>query len=127
MNRPRLKLGSHLVSGLAAVALFVVLAAVFLTAPFGDPAGLVAEGSVTAAIGYALIDRTGLAAFETEGFLVALLVVGVVLDAALDGALLLAKSESGGRIVTALRTGTGDDSRTDGGDRETGRSDGGGE
>jgi NADH-quinone oxidoreductase subunit J len=125
VNRPRLKLGSHLVSGLAAVALFAVLAAVFLTAPFGDPAGLVAEGSITAAIGYALIDRTGLAAFETEGFLVALLVVGVVLDAALDGALLLAKSESGGRIVTALRTGTGDGSRTDGGDRETGRSDGG--
>lgn len=91
-NRPRLKREGSKLPGLAAVALFVVLAAIFATSRFGDPAGL-GDGSITASIGYALFNLGDLAAHETEGFLVAFIVVAVVLDAALDGSIMLAKRE----------------------------------
>lgn len=93
-TRPQLKREGSKLPGLAAVALFVVLAAIFVRAQFGDPAGL-GEGSVTASIGYALFNLGELAAHETEEFLVAFIVVAVVLDAALDGSIMLAKPEEG--------------------------------
>ncbi|PSP77751.1 hypothetical protein BRC81_09675 [Halobacteriales archaeon QS_1_68_20] len=110
-RRPRLQVGAHLWRGLGAVALFGVMAAVFLTAEFGDPAGLGAIESVTAGIGYALFDipNEALDATGTEPFLVAFIVIAVVLDAALEGAVLLARREEGGQIVEALTTRGGEE------------------
>jgi NADH-quinone oxidoreductase subunit J len=73
------------------VGLFAFFAAVFLTAGFGT-AGPFPEGSVTASIGYALFDLPG-GDIESEGFLVSFIVIAVVLDAALDGAVMLAKRD----------------------------------
>jgi NADH-quinone oxidoreductase subunit J len=95
---PELKLGSHLVRGLAAVALFVVMAVVFLGASFGEPAGFPADANITASIGYAMFNLE-LGDVPSEGFLVAFLVIAVVLDAAIDGAVYLAKREEGGSQV----------------------------
>jgi NADH-quinone oxidoreductase subunit J len=118
-TRPRLKLGRHLLPGLVAVALFVVLAFTFLTAPFGKPAGFPGEGSITASIGYALFSiKKG--AYPSEGFLAAFEIVDFALVAALVAAVMLAKTGGDGRITGALRFQTGnheDESttRTDGG------------
>ncbi len=95
------------VRGIAAIALFGVIAAVILAAQFpdgGTPVGF-AEGSITASIGYALIGLEEFAVHETESFLVALIAIAVALDAALEGALMLARRDVGGRIAGALRTG----------------------
>ncbi len=103
-RRPRLKVGAHLWRGLAAVALFGVMAAVFLTTEFEDPVGLGAVENVTASIGYALFDipHETLEATGTEPFLVAFIVIAVVLDAALEGAVLLARRDEAGQVVEAL-------------------------
>ena len=77
------------VTGLLAVGLFGLFAAVFLTAGFGTAEGF-ADGSVTRSIGYAMFNLNG-GGIESEGFLVAFITIAVVLDAALDGALMLAK------------------------------------
>ena len=103
-TKPELNLGSHLVSGLAAVALFVVMAAVFLQASFGEAAGFPADANITASIGYAMFNLD-LGAVPGESFLVAFILIAVALDAALDGALLLAKREEDGSMVTVLADG----------------------
>jgi len=89
-TRPRLYRGDTLV-GLLAVGLFAFLAAVFVSSGFGtaDP---FPDGSVTASIGYALFNLPG-GDIDGEGFLVAFIAIAVVLDAALDGAIMLAKKE----------------------------------
>jgi len=103
-TRPRLNLGRHLLAGLSAVALFVVMAAVFVTAGFGRPFGF-GDGSITASIGYAMFAMTDLASHESESFLVSFIIIAVALDAALDGSLMLAKRDEedvetdGGRDV----------------------------
>lgn len=91
-NTPDLRLGGQLLPGLAAVALFVLLAAVFLTSSFSAPAGFPADANITANLGYALfnIEAGGVPA---EGFIAAFFTVAIVLDAALDGAILLARRE----------------------------------
>lgn len=110
-SRPRLNDDINLVQGLAAVALFAVLALVFLTSSgWSAPAGF-PDGSVTASIGYAMFDLTDLAAIDSEPFLVSFLIIAVVLDAALDGAILLAKREGGGGLYGAAQNAI----RTDGG------------
>ena len=109
MNRPRLiPLGRHLVPGFVAVALFVVMAMTVLTAGDTDPleplvtdADGFADVSIVSGIGYALLGdpaAAGEAAVyqNTDSFLVALVVLGVVLDAALDGSLMLASRDEGG-------------------------------
>lgn len=48
-TRPRLRLGTHLLPGLVAVGLFVVLATGFVAAPIGTAAGFPADGSLAAA------------------------------------------------------------------------------
>ena len=94
-TRPRpIEIGRRTVPGLAAVVLFVVMAAVFVTAEFGTPAGFPEGESVVAGIGGALIGITN-GSFVPEGFLVALILMAVVLDAALDGALMLAERDGG--------------------------------
>ncbi|MDS0259142.1 proton-conducting membrane transporter [Haloarcula sp. S1CR25-12] len=124
-NKPRLNTEGNYVAGLAAVALFVVLAAVFVTASFPAPAGFPESSAVTKSLGAAMFDIApsaimddGEAAVPGEGFLVAFLLIGVLLDAALDGAVMLAKREEAGENV-GLGTqseGTDDDAvATDGG------------
>lgn len=94
-TRPRpIDIDRSLLPGLAAVGLFVVMAAVFVTAEFGAPAGFGGADSIVAGIGNALLGITS-EGLVPEGFLVALLLVAVVLDAALDGALMLARRDGG--------------------------------
>ncbi|MEZ3116546.1 hypothetical protein RYH80_11565 [Halobaculum sp. MBLA0147] len=114
-TRPRLRLGSHLVPGLAAVALFAVLAVVVLGSDFGAASGFPTDVSITASIGYAMFNLEQ-GAVDSEGFLVAFMLVALVLDTALDGAVMLAKreGEGDGGTLTALTDG-GRDERTDGG------------
>lgn len=96
-TRPRLRVGRHLVPGLAAIALFAVLVIVILQSTFEDPLGFPAEESIIANIGFALLNIEA-GAIEVEGFLVAFLAIAVVLDAALSGAVMLADrdEETGG-------------------------------
>jgi hypothetical protein len=105
---PRLRLGRHLLPGLAAVALFAVLVVVIGGAEFGDAAGFPDGAAITTAIGYAMFDL-GLGDVPAEGFLAAFLLIAVVLDAALDGALMLAKREEDGSVVALLTDGGEDD------------------
>lgn len=101
-TRPRLKLGGHLVPGLAAVALFVIMAAAFLSAEFPAPQGF-GTGSITASIGYALFDLKG--PIPSENFLAVFEIIDVALVAALAAAVMLAKRDSGGPL-----SGSGSDS-----------------
>jgi NADH-quinone oxidoreductase subunit J len=93
MRRPRLAEDIKPAAGLASVALLVVMGAVFFAADFGAPAGFTEGESITEGIGYALFDLTAQSGIPTEGFLFAFLTIAVVLDAALDGAIMLARRE----------------------------------
>ncbi|MFB6136095.1 MAG: proton-conducting membrane transporter [Halobacteriaceae archaeon] len=108
-TRPELADQPNFVNGLAAVALFVVFAAVFLSASFADPAGFGEGVSVTASLGYALFniggDAVKTAVVESEGLLAAFEIVDVVLVAALVAAVMLARRETGGSVVTAITDG----------------------
>jgi len=103
-TKPSLRTGSHLLPGLAAVALFVVMAAAILQGTFGDPQGFGADAAITASIGYAMFNLD-MGAIPGEGMLVAFIVIAVALDAALDGAILLAKREKDGSAVALLADG----------------------
>jgi len=99
MSRPALKTGTSLWPGVAALALFGVLAAVFLGAELPDPAGFGENAAIMKSIGAAmfnidpaLITSDGLHVVS-EGFLVSFILIAVVLDAALDGSLMLAKRD----------------------------------
>ncbi|MDL5363681.1 proton-conducting membrane transporter [Halalkalicoccus sp. NIPERK01] len=91
-TRPRLRLGGHLLPGLAAVALFCVLAFVFVTASFPAPQGFPDGANITANIGYAMFNIDA-GEVPAEGFIVAFFAIAIVLDAALDGAVMLARKE----------------------------------
>jgi NADH-quinone oxidoreductase subunit J len=109
-TRPELKLGSHLLPGLAAVALFVVILAVVAGAQFPDPQGFPEGANITASIGYAMFNIAvsaidGATLVGGESFLVAFIVIAIVLDAALDGAVMLAKREEDGSLRTLLADG----------------------
>jgi NADH-quinone oxidoreductase subunit J len=103
-TKPSLRTGSHLLPGLAAVALFVVMAVAVLQGSFGEPQGFGADAPITASIGYAMFNLD-MGAVPGEGMLVALIVIAVALDAALDGAILLAKREEDGSAVALLADG----------------------
>jgi hypothetical protein len=89
----------RLLLGLLPLGLFVFLAGVIFTTDFagiGD-GGFESGGlSIVADMGYSFIGAPELAELETEDFLVALVLIAVLLDAALDGALMLAKRDDGG-------------------------------
>ena len=109
-TRPQLKLGSHLLPGLAAVGLFVVLAAVTLAGEFPEPEGFPEGANITASIGYAMFNIAvsaieGQTLVGGESFLVAFIVIAIVLDAALDGAIMLARREEDGSLRTILTDG----------------------
>ncbi len=105
-TRPQLQLGRHLLNGLIAVAIFGVFSYVVIRAELGEPAGYPEGESITATIGFALLNIP--TTIPTEGFLVAFILIAFVLDAALDGAILLARREEEGRMVTALSAEGGD-------------------
>jgi NADH-quinone oxidoreductase subunit J len=108
--------GSSRKPGLAAVALFGVLAAVILSAAngFADPVGYPAGEPIVHNIGYALFD-IDLGEIASEGFLAAFLIIALALDVALDSAIYLAKQEDEGTIISALTDGGQDIEQ--GGDR----------
>jgi NADH:ubiquinone oxidoreductase subunit 6 (subunit J) len=99
-TRPELAdIGRRAVLGLIPLALFGFLAAVVLTTDFTgiDVSGNAFAGvNIVADMGYALIGAPELAQVGTENFLVALVLVAILLDAALDGALMLAKRDDRG-------------------------------
>jgi NADH-quinone oxidoreductase subunit J len=93
--------------GVVAIVLFVVLAYVFALARFGTQAGFPADANITANVGFAMFDLTGLATVPSEGFLVAFEIIDVVLVAALVAAVMLARRDPE-RLTTAIGT-DGDD------------------
>lgn len=111
-TRPRLKLGRHLIPGMAAVALFVVMAAAFLSAEFPAPQGF-GEGSITASIGYAMFDLEG--PIPSENFLVTFEIIDVVLVAALAAAVMLARRESGKGPLSGSRSESESESESESG------------
>jgi NADH-quinone oxidoreductase subunit J len=104
-TKPELKLGSHLVPGLAAVGLFVVMAATFIGASFPNPQGFAEGANITASIGYAMFNLD-FGQVPGESFLVVFIIIAVTLDVALDGAVFLAKREDDeGTMRTILTDG----------------------
>lgn len=91
-TRPEFRVGSHLLPGLIAVALFIVMAAVVLASTFPEPAGFDPGAHITASIGFALFNIPA-GDVPSEGFLAAFLIVAIALDAALDGAVMLARRD----------------------------------
>ncbi|HET7324789.1 MAG TPA: NADH-quinone oxidoreductase subunit J, partial [Halococcus sp.] len=75
----------------------------------------------TASIGYAMFNLAG-GAYPSEGFLVAFEIIDIALVAALAAAVMLAKTEEGGRIAGALRFNATNlregETRADGGQEE---------
>jgi len=116
VTKPEFDVGSHLLPGLVAVALFAVMATVFLTAGFAPPAGF-GDASVMEAIGFALLNVDVADGVPVEGFLVAFILIAVALDAALDGAIMLARREEDDNLTSALKTDGGDDRTGRGEDR----------
>lgn len=89
-RRPQLRLGSHLLPGIIAIAVFGVFLAMIAVSEFDFPdAGFPTDESVVQNIGFALLNIDA-GAIPADGFLVPLLTVAVVLDAALGGAIMLA-------------------------------------
>jgi len=125
-TKPSLRTGSHLLPGLAAVALFVVMTVAILRASFGDPQMFGPDAEITASIGYAMFNLD-MGTVPGEGMIVAFIVIAVALDAALDGAILLAKREEEGSAVALLADGGRQirDRLRDGADTDTGVDDGG--
>ncbi|WP_246999731.1 hypothetical protein [Halosolutus gelatinilyticus] len=123
-NGPKLRLGSTLAPGILAVVLFAAMAVIVLNTPFDSmPAdGFAPAGTtITENIGYALLGLTDLQEIDAEPFLVSFLLIAIVLDAALDASLVLAKREEHGEPVAALSsTGTADSTSTPGAGREDG-------
>jgi NADH-quinone oxidoreductase subunit J len=101
-TRPELHLGRHLLPGLAAAALFAVMAAVVVGAPFGEPEGF-GGASVVAGIGNAMFGRSG--DVPGENLLVAFEVIDLVLVGAIVGAVMLARRETDGATVALLTDG----------------------
>ena len=91
-NTPELKIGSHLIPGLAAALLFLVMAVTFLQAPFGEAQGFPQGANIVASIGYAMFN-IDLGAVPSESFLVAFEIIDIVLVAALAAAVMLARRE----------------------------------
>jgi NADH-quinone oxidoreductase subunit J len=114
-NKPKLNTEGSLVTGLAAVALFVVLAVVFTTVSFPAPVGFGESAAITKSLGAAMFDIAptqlmgdGETAVPAEGFLVAFEMIDFLLVAALVGAVMLARREEVSTIV-----GFGTDESTD--------------
>jgi NADH-quinone oxidoreductase subunit J len=106
-TRPQLDLGTHLIRGTAAVLLFGVMAVTVLGANLGSPAGFPDVTNITAGIGYAMFDISDdvVTSTGTESFLVAFIIIAFVLDAALEGAVMLARREDDDAAAAASSAG----------------------
>jgi NADH-quinone oxidoreductase subunit J len=94
-TKPRpISLDRSALPGLIAFGLFTVMAAVFVGAEFGSAEGFPAGVSIVAGIGNSLLGITD-GGLVVESFLVALILIAIALDAALDGAILLAERDGG--------------------------------
>jgi len=116
MTRPQLKTDSSLWPGVAAIGLFVVFAATFLTAELPDPSGFGADAALMKSIGAAMfgLEATNIVsegtAISSESFLVVFEIIDLVLVAALVGAIMLARREESGETVTVAATADTDES-----------------
>ncbi len=134
---PQLRLGKTMVPGILAVILFAMMGLITLNTGFGAMTGFPDGTAITSEIGYAMFDYTALQSTEgnlgaTEPFLISFLLIAIVLDAALDASLVLAKREEEGEAVTALSstpdstdTASGSGSVTGGPGNEPAATDGG--
>lgn len=116
VTKPKFAKEANHVNGLAAVALFLVLAAVFLTAEFPEPAGFPEGASIVAGIGYALFNLQAESPVPTEGFLAAFEIVDVVLVAALVAAVMLARRDDAIKAIRAMTDGGRDVENDEGGE-----------
>lgn len=117
-SKPNIKRDLDVVSGLAALALFVVMVAVFLTATFDAPVGFEEGASITASLGYAMFNITGgFVPIAGEGMLAVFLIIALVLDAALEGAIMLARRETDAEQEPISDGGRPTDRESTGGER----------
>ena len=113
-SKPELASDANFAQGIGAVALFCVLAAAFVYTRFPSAAGFPSGPSITAAIGYALLDLTGQTPLLSNGFLAAFEIIDVALVAALVGAVTLARRDdaapgsSGDRAASPLESKEGE-------------------
>lgn len=103
-TRPRLKIGTNLVAGLGAFALFVVMALTILNASLPEVQGFPEGANVTASIGYAIFNLS-LGSVPGESFLAAFIIIAITLDVALDGAVHLARRQRSEKQRTILSDG----------------------
>ncbi|AKH97716.1 hypothetical protein [Halanaeroarchaeum sulfurireducens] len=97
-TKPEITTEINPITGFLAVVLFGVMGLIVLGASFTGAAGFETNAPITASIGYALLDLEGVAnTVASEGFLAALVIIAFVLDAALGGAVLLARRDGGER------------------------------
>ena len=95
-TKPELSTRIDVMPGLAALALFAVMAVAILSADFAPMEGFEAGAEITRSIGYALFNlERGVPVVTSEGFLLPFLAVAFVLDAALGAAVMLARREGG--------------------------------
>ncbi len=92
MSRLSASTGSRLLRGSAAVGVVAVLVVAVATADFAAPSGY-GDASVLESIGFAMINVEG--PLPAIGFLVPLILLALVLDAALEGAVYLAEKDGG--------------------------------
>lgn len=99
-TRPQLiDIDRRIVLGLIPLALFATIATFVLTTDFAAVEVVGFEGgrlSIVEDMGYSFIGAPEVAEIDTEDFLVGLVLIAILLDAALDGALMLAKRDDGG-------------------------------
>jgi NADH-quinone oxidoreductase subunit J len=95
-TKPEFATDVDVLPGLAAIALFAVMAVSILTANFDPAAGFDAGAAITQSMGYALFNLERAAPVVTsEGFLLPFFAVAFVLDAALGAAVMLARRDGG--------------------------------
>ena len=113
VTRPHFASEANHVNGLAAVALFVVLAAVTLTSKFPSPEEFPQGAELVAGIGYAMFNLQPDGVVPSEQFLVAFEIIDVVLVAALVAAVMLARRGEAMEAIAAMTDGGRDVEESD--------------
>ncbi|MDZ7850985.1 MAG: proton-conducting membrane transporter [Halodesulfurarchaeum sp.] len=95
-TKPELSRNVDVLPGLAALALFAMMAVAILTATFEPAVGFEPGAAITKSMGYALFNlERGAPMVASEGFLLPFFAVAFVLDAALGAAVMLARRDGG--------------------------------
>jgi NADH-quinone oxidoreductase subunit J len=116
VTKPRFASEANHVNGLAAVALFVVLAAVMLTSNFPSPEGFPQGAELVSGIGYAMFNLQPDGVVPSEPMLVAFEIIDIVLVAALVAAVMLARRSDAMAAVKAMTDGGQDVTETEEGE-----------